>query len=229
MFDQQPNPQPTAPAPANIPTANRPGVDDMFAQTDPTAGQPTAYVPQTQTSYQPSQMMSSLPPNHEMFGGRSFPVRTAIVVVVALMLLGGVGFGAWWVITDQMASEPAIDRNIDVPPTPAPTPTATVPATTPTPTSSTTTTPPVPVFVDTDSDGLSDDQERQLGTNPERVDTDVDGLIDRAEIQVYKTDPLKIDTDGDGYADGAEVFNGYDPLIGGGAKLNQAILPVGNQ
>lgn len=226
MFDQQPNtPQATAPAPSNIPTGNRPAVDDMFAQTDPTAGQPATYAPQTQTSYQPSQMMSSLPPNHEIFGGRSFPVRTAIIVVIALALLGSVGFGAWWVITSQF--EPATPTTTGTPTT-TPTPTVNpTPVLTPTTTQPVATTTPVqPIFIDTDSDGLSDDQERQLGTDPERADTDIDGLIDRAEIQVYKSDPLKADTDGDGYDDGTEVINGYDPLIPGSARLNQAILPT---
>ncbi|MCX6799778.1 MAG: fibronectin type III domain-containing protein [Candidatus Falkowbacteria bacterium] len=43
--------------------------------------------------------------------------------------------------------------------------------------------------VDTDGDLLTDDREKQLGTNPN-----------------------KKDTDGDGYTDGIEVMNGYNPL-----------------
>ncbi len=65
--------------------------------------------------------------------------------------------------------------------------------------------------VDSDGDGLSDDDEKAKGTNPDAVDSDGDNLSDREEVQVYLSDPLKGDTDGDGYLDGQEVANGYDP------------------
>ena len=45
------------------------------------------------------------------------------------------------------------------------------------------------LFQDADQDGLSDDEESVLGT-----------------------DPKKKDSDGDGYNDGVEVKSGYDPL-----------------
>lgn len=70
-------------------------------------------------------------------------------------------------------------------------------------------TPAVPL--DSDNDGLSDDQEAQLGTDPRNPDTDGDRLFDREEVEVYKTDPLNKDTDGDTYEDGSEVQGGYDP------------------
>ena len=44
------------------------------------------------------------------------------------------------------------------------------------------------IFQDTDQDGLSNDEEK-----------------------LYGTDPNKADTDGDGYSDGIEVRSGYDP------------------
>lgn len=59
---------------------------------------------------------------------------------------------------------------------------------------------------DNDNDGLTNDQEQQLGTNPESPDTDGDGLKDGEEVRRYRTDPLKPDSDGDGLADGDEVF-----------------------
>ncbi len=65
--------------------------------------------------------------------------------------------------------------------------------------------------VDTDGDGLTDDEETALGTNPASVDSDNDGLTDREEVKVYLTDPLNPDTDADTYPDGVEVKNGYDP------------------
>lgn len=77
----------------------------------------------------------------------------------------------------------------------------------------------VPLGKDSDNDGLSDEEEKQLGTNPSNFDTDGDGLTDRVEVRIYHTDPLKKDTDGDSYNDGDEVVNGFDPTKGGGARL----------
>lgn len=84
--------------------------------------------------------------------------------------------------------------------------------------------PPGNGFVDSDGDGLSDEEEARLGTDPFNVDTDGDGLTDREEVQVYGTDPLNPDTDGDGFTDGEEVRAGYDPK-GPGRLL---VVPNGN-
>ena len=65
---------------------------------------------------------------------------------------------------------------------------------------------------DLDNDGLSNDQEEALGTDPLNPDTDGDGLKDGQEVNVYHTDPLESDSDGDGVKDGAEVQWGFDPL-----------------
>jgi hypothetical protein len=43
------------------------------------------------------------------------------------------------------------------------------------------------------------------------LDSDQDGLSDNEE-KTYGTDPNNRDTDGDGYSDGTEVKSGYDPL-----------------
>ena len=45
-------------------------------------------------------------------------------------------------------------------------------------------------------------------------DTDKDGLSDQLET-LLGTDPKKMDTDKDGYSDGTEIANGYDPLTTG--------------
>lgn len=71
--------------------------------------------------------------------------------------------------------------------------------------------PAAPQPTDSDEDGLSDEEEDQLGTSSGAVDSDNDGLFDREEVKVYKTDPLNPDTDGDGFSDGNEVRDGYDP------------------
>jgi hypothetical protein len=76
---------------------------------------------------------------------------------------------------------------------------------------------------DTDGDGLTDDEELMIGTDPNNMDTDGDALLDRDEVKVYKTDPLDPDTDQDSYLDGEEVKNGYDPK--GSGKLFEVPAP----
>lgn len=68
-----------------------------------------------------------------------------------------------------------------------------------------------PPVVDSDGDGLTDDEEAILGTDPFNPDTDGDGLSDGDEINVYGTNPLNPDTDGDGVDDKTEIDNGTDP------------------
>lgn len=58
---------------------------------------------------------------------------------------------------------------------------------------------------DGDGDGLTNDEEEELSTDPENPDTDGDGLKDGEEVHAYKTSPLKPDSDGDGLSDGVEV------------------------
>ncbi|MFO7870876.1 MAG: OmpA family protein [Kiritimatiellia bacterium] len=67
--------------------------------------------------------------------------------------------------------------------------------------------------VDSDGDGLPDDVERRMGTDPFDPDTDDDGLSDGDEVHIYMTDPLNPDSDWDGLTDGEEVLDfGTDPL-----------------
>ncbi|MBI3495479.1 hypothetical protein HY065_02540 [Candidatus Berkelbacteria bacterium] len=47
----------------------------------------------------------------------------------------------------------------------------------------------VPSVLDSDHDGLSDDEERALGTDPHNPDTDGDGLSDGQEVKIFHTDP----------------------------------------
>lgn len=71
--------------------------------------------------------------------------------------------------------------------------------------------PAPPEAVDGDHDGIPDDEELTIGTDPLTPDTDNDNLSDRDELRTYKTDPLNADSDGDTYTDGDEVRNGYNP------------------
>jgi hypothetical protein len=64
---------------------------------------------------------------------------------------------------------------------------------------------------DNDDDGLSNGEEKELGTDPESKDSDGDGIEDGDEVDLG-LDPVNADTDGDGLADGAELENNTDPL-----------------
>jgi hypothetical protein len=63
---------------------------------------------------------------------------------------------------------------------------------------------------DPDADGLTNQEERDRGTDPERADTDGDGLLDGEEVAA-RTDPTKRDSDNDGLEDGEERDLGTDP------------------
>jgi hypothetical protein len=65
---------------------------------------------------------------------------------------------------------------------------------------------------DLDFDGLTDMEEGQLGTDPEKPDTDADGLPDGEEVMILSTNPLLPDSDADTFADGIEVASHSDPL-----------------
>jgi hypothetical protein len=69
----------------------------------------------------------------------------------------------------------------------------------------------VGAVVDTDQDGLSDQYELQLHTDPNMADTDHDGLSDSFEVTLG-TDPLNPDSDLDGLTDSSEVHFGSNPL-----------------
>ena len=92
-----------------------------------------------------------------------------------------------------------------VSPTVSPTITPTV-----SPTITPTVSPTIEPDKDTDGDGLTDEEEEDLGTNPTNPDTDGDGLTDKEEIE-YGTDPTNPDTDGDGMSDKEEIENGTNP------------------
>ena len=62
--------------------------------------------------------------------------------------------------------------------------------------------------IDSDIDGLTNNEEQQLGTNTNAPDSDGDGLLDKAEM-LGGTNPLHNDSDLDGILDGAD----FTPLV----------------
>ncbi len=173
--------------------------------------------------------VGAVPPTREELGEAPAPRKKLFLLILAIVLLAILGVGGYLVW--QQFKKPTVEivpttapENINVnapavnaPPITLP-PTAvcgngtcetgedstTCPADCPPPT-------PPPIVVDTDMDGLSDDEELTLGTDPLKIDTDDDDLTDREEAKIYMTDPLNPDTDGDTYKDGDEVRNGYNP------------------
>lgn len=62
-----------------------------------------------------------------------------------------------------------------------------------------------PFVPDTDGDGLTDAEERAIGTNPRGGDTDGDMINDEHEWNKWFSSPLDQDTDKDGLDDGLEI------------------------
>lgn len=64
---------------------------------------------------------------------------------------------------------------------------------------------------DSDGDGLTDEEEAALGTDPDDIDSDDDGYQDGFEI-LDGTDPLDSDSDDDGVMDGGDRCNHTSPV-----------------
>ncbi len=85
------------------------------------------------------------------------------------------------------------------------------------------------IYSDNDKDGLTNKEEKTLGSNPDLADTDGDGLFDGEEVNKYKTNLLEVDSDKDGLKDGEEILKYMtDPnkadTDGDGLKDNDEII-----
>lgn len=156
-------------------------------------------------------------------------IKRILVASIVLVILASSGFGVWYFVIRKPAvvvpivSAPVTSAATTTQPE-APAPVvvdpnivnvdATGPAKLPEPVVEKPVDVPLPVAdiqKDTDKDGLTDEQEKKLGTDLNNPDTDGDGLNDGAEVNIWGTDPLNKDTDGDGFTDGQEVLNGFNP------------------
>jgi Bacterial TSP3 repeat len=84
--------------------------------------------------------------------------------------------------------------------------------------------------IDSDGDGIPDDREGELGTDPSNPDSDGDGLNDGEELE-RGANPLDPDSDDDGFTDGEEVdIIGTNPTDPGcenqSAEASQSKLPA---
>lgn len=211
--------------------------EDIFAGVEPTKQEPLrpagALSPTVPGRPGEPAKVGALPEEIGESGGGS-PKKGMLLIIAAVVLiliLGGGGYLAWrqFVVAPSETITPAPeDVNTNLPPTNVPVsapeinaPIVNAPAEE-VPPSVLDTAPivPAPESLDTDNDGLSNNEEIALGTDPTSADTDDDDLSDGDEVKIYLTDPLNPDTDGDGYLDGAEVDAGYDPK-GQGRLLEQ--------
>ncbi len=147
---------------------------------------------------------------------RRIPTKLILIIVITgagVLLLGGIVWGGynWYTHRDVIAVETnnnsgedninaLVPPNVNVSQQNQNANTNTIPVNTST-----------VQYADSDHDGLSDNEETEVNTNPLKKDTDEDGLSDREEVRVYLTDPRNEDTDKDGYTDGEEVANFYHP------------------
>jgi len=224
------NPPASQPAPASAPPAKP--IEDIFAPTDAAKPAPRSYPQQNFPAgapiFTPMANQGPVMTEADLFGGRKLSLGKIItVVIIVLVLIGIVALGFWVYgyvasVQSQQANQPEVTNptpavtqpqptaNLETPATPTATPEVLPPPTS---------TPITDENRDSDGDGLTDTEEKNLGTNPNLADTDTDGLTDWAEVRVYHTDPLNPDTDGDGFKDGEEVINGYDPTRAGNFRL----------
>ncbi|MFH1224404.1 MAG: CARDB domain-containing protein [Candidatus Diapherotrites archaeon] len=86
---------------------------------------------------------------------------------------------------------------------------------------------------DSDDDGLTDEVERGIGSDPYNPDTDSDSLRDGKEINETDTSPILFDTDEDNVGDGQEflydITDPVDPMSNLLELVMKPDVPVGGQ
>jgi hypothetical protein len=211
-----PSPAPIQP-PVNASQTSQPEPDDMFAEVDKTLTErPASMAPAASkplVDLGPTRPLTELPRAGMKKGGKKIFYIIGILVIV--VVVAGLLYSHFSTGYENLRTVP-VDNSTNVPP-----------ATTETEDNVSTeelVEEVVEEYLDSDSDGLTDEQELSIGTDPFNPDSDNDGLFDREEVVSYKTDPLNSDSDGDTYLDGSEVKAGYDPS-GPGKLLN---LPATN-
>lgn len=193
--------------------------EDIFADNEPEAAAPGMMQP-SQPNQAQRASAPSLSPSEDVVtsGPRRTLVMVVIIVVVLILVLLAVLVGLWMSRskTGQTDTNQLVPTTNQQPAVITPLPVVEQPIVTP------------EEPVDTDKDGLTDEEEAALRTDPLLADTDADGLSDQEEVRVWGSDPLNKDTDGDGFEDGMEVRAGYDPNLAGGRLLDINNPPADN-
>jgi len=210
----------TGPVPSNLPRPSNQNDKAQGASTEPVTRpksglKPELKMPESQPAAE--EKIKTPPP----FSKKPKDKKFVIIGLISLIVIGG-AIGGWVAYHKFFRSNESLSPNTSNTSNTSNTPNANINKAvkqTPTPTPSEPAVAPPSSPQDSDGDGLTDEEELKLGTDPENSDTDNDGLFDREEVKVYKTDPLNADTDGDGYLDGEEVNHNYDPK--GPGKLKE--------
>lgn len=202
------------------------GVEDIFAGVDENKEK----IP-TLTAVEPSNAaQSNIAPQPSNVG------KKVILIIVVLLVIGGIGFGGYYAYSKFFQKKSTVSAPAPVTQNPPATPTEQNNAQNNTPANANPQNQPPQaptnanvVSTDSDSDGLSNEKEKEIGTNLNNPDTDNDGLSDYAEVEVYKTNPNNPDTDGDGFKDGDEVKGKYNPNGSGKFVIKDGKIVIEDQ
>jgi hypothetical protein len=237
MFDE--NIPRSAEPPKNLPLDNEP--QDIFSEVEKKSPPPkvgeensalTAGVLRAKTPYKPYSVLpddkenprveTNDEPTANVYPAGKYKMREPIlgkiiVVIFVILIILGLAYGGWKFYLDYTADaeiDPSPSNQEIAPEVTEETPldNSAEPLAETEETEEAETFLPNNVELDFDKDGLSDDEEDILLTDPQLADTDGDGLSDGDEVNVWQTDPRDPDTDGDGYWDGEEIENEYNPL-----------------
>lgn len=159
---------------------------------------------------------------------RKSPIKLIGMIVGGLVVLGAIGFAAWYFLikpkaaVEEVVVAPTVTQTpteqVETPPptqqTPVttPPPGANIPAPQPVsqPSQSPTSTEASPASVVPTSPSVTETATTSVGTPVAGADIDQDGLTN-AEEALLGTNPALADTNANGYPDGTEVNNMYDP------------------
>jgi hypothetical protein len=189
-----PTPRPAMPAPLPAPK-----VDDIFSDLKEAPVVPPSPMMTKRQFAAPASAVAETVVETPKQGFKKI-IITTLGILIGVGLLGAGGYFAFIKLIKPKPLSPSLNLNAEQRPVQQP---AVQPVQQPAVQQ--------PVVRDSDNDGLTDDQEAALSTDPAKPDTDGDLLFDGEEVNVYKTDPLNFDTDGDSFKDGDEVRSGYDP------------------
>lgn len=245
MFDSTPSnlpvePTPSAPSSSVPPVMPPPSAQDV-PLAPPIAMPPIQVMPQSAPSKpngigkEPEDMFSDLDQGassrpasslqeHMVRPHRAFPWKMLLIGSIVVVLVGGVGVGAWMWFSNSTAivspvattTPPAVTETVTIPTEVERPPVIAQMPEQPVVIPPSGTSIPLPEITQpTSVEATAPVAARTIG---EGIDSDVDTLTD-VEEALYGTDIAKADTDGDGFSDGSEVTNLFSPMAKGVALV----------